>query len=124
MKTMWRTVRHHYVCIWNHRLLRRVRHHCICLEAYLRLTWPFIALQLALWYFLTQTDQGRDILKSETQPPWKEIIFLICLVGFAFFVWMLKRTVIERTENNLKVLSEGAFGSTGLRLSTISSICK
>jgi hypothetical protein len=109
---MWTTVRHHCVCIWNHHLLRCVRHHCICLEAYLRLTWPFIALQLALWYFLTQTDQGQDILKSETLPPWKEIIFLICLVGFAFFVWMLKRTLIEWTDNNLKFLSEGA-GVTG-----------
>jgi hypothetical protein len=83
----------------------KLKQHCLCIEAYLRLTWPFIVLELVLWFFLAQTGQGQDILRSETQSLTKTCLFLFFSAIFAFFVWMLKRTVIERTDNNLKKMS-------------------
>ena len=85
------------------------RSNCVWTEKYLRLVWPFIALQLVLLFFMTQTGQGQEILKPEMQSAWSAARFLFYSAIFCWLTWMLSRTVIEWTTNDLRAETQQPY---------------
>ncbi len=91
--------------------------HCHLLDLFLRLSWPFLVGQLVLFYFLTATGQGREILlESVVIPPGTAgpgfldfggigFGFFIEALAFSWIVWMMTRSVISLVPNRLQQLA-------------------
>jgi hypothetical protein len=97
-----------------------VRRLCHITDLYLRLSWPVVLGQFVLWYLLTRTGQGSEILlESVVTPPGTvgagflsfcgiNFGFFISALAFSWIAWMMTRSVISLAPNRLQELASNS----------------